>query len=100
MTMTQREIDAAQDALDEETQQKCCPACGQSLPKSKLTHVYAVKMKLGSGFFRWHYSTPVTKAEAEREARELKATGHEALAMDEAAARAHHNQFGDRRLRK
>jgi hypothetical protein len=92
MTMTQRQIDDAQDDLDAERHQPKsiddidldvrgrCANCGQSIPKQP-THVYAVRLLLNSGARRWHYSTPIDKRDAVREVRELKSTGHEAVVL-------------------
>jgi hypothetical protein len=94
MTMTQRQIDDAQDALDAETSRPKlldiedidldahgrCANCGQAIPK-RPTHCYAVKLLLGSGERRWHYSVPLDRRDALRESNELKATGHETFVL-------------------
>lgn len=84
MTMTQREIDDAQDDLDRKIEAARaagrCHACGQALPKQP-THCYAVKLLLGSGERRWHYSVPLDRRDALRESNELKATGHESFVL-------------------
>lgn len=94
MTMTQREIDDAQDDLDAENARSKlldiddidldehgrCSNCGQGIPR-RPTHCYAVRLLIGSGARRWHYSVPLDKRDATREANELKMTGHEALVL-------------------
>lgn len=92
--MTQREIDDAQDELDAETERKrkrcvTCPECGHEFSLQPApTHVYRVKVLMGSGARRWIYSEPVSKVVAEAQALELRSTGWQAEAMtiEDAAA--------------
>lgn len=111
MTMTQRQIDDAQDDLDAERDQPKsidgidldhrgrCANCGQAIPKHP-THVYAVKLLLGSGEHRWHYSMPVDKRDAVRESNELKATGHEAFVLRADEVEQHKRQVEASRRNK
>ncbi len=51
------------------------------------SHVYAVKVLFGNGRWRWLYSAAIDKPGAEREAHELRATGHDVKVMTAGEAR-------------
>jgi hypothetical protein len=58
-----------------------CPSCGFVVDERR-DHVYEVYVPMGRlGRKKWKRSLPVTKAEAESQIHELRATGYEARAI-------------------
>jgi hypothetical protein len=64
-----------------------------------MSHVYAVKVLLGNGRWRRLYSVPLGQTDADREAHELRATGHdvEVMPAGEARERRRKERRGGRR---